>query len=100
MLYTLKYGSVASKPVAARWAQDTHGARWSALIDWALAARCDPLSGELDNLGETQDFIRYVIECGRQYELPTDAARGTSNYCRCPEPSTVRRNRSGSILPD
>lgn len=79
MLYTLKYGSVASKPVAARWAQDTHGARWSALIDWALAARSDPHSGELDNLSETQDFIRYVIECCRQYELPTDAARGLSS---------------------
>jgi predicted nucleotidyltransferase len=65
MLYTLEHGTVASKPVAARWAQDTLGARWKTLIEWAVAARRDPHSGGLDNLNETQDFIRYVIGCAR-----------------------------------
>jgi hypothetical protein len=74
MLYTLEYGTVASKPVAARWAQDTLGTRWVVLIDWAVTARRDPHSGELDNLSETQDFIRHVIDCARRFELPTDTA--------------------------
>ncbi len=69
MLYTLRYGIVGSKPVAARWA---------ALIAWALAARRDPRSGELDNLTEALDFIRYVIERSRQFELPTDVTQGSS----------------------
>src|SRR2546423_4926058 len=28
LLYTLEYGAVVSKPVAARWAQETLDARW------------------------------------------------------------------------
>jgi len=66
MLYTLAHGTVASKPVAARWAQDTLGSRWATLIEWAVAARRDPRSDELDNLSETQEFIRYVIDCARK----------------------------------
>jgi predicted nucleotidyltransferase len=66
MLYTLEHGTVASKPVAARWAQDALGSRWATLIEWAVAARRAPHSGRLDNLSETQDFVRYVIDCARQ----------------------------------
>jgi predicted nucleotidyltransferase len=77
MLYTLKYGTVASKPVAARWAQDALGTRWVGLIEWAVAARRDAHSGELDNLSEAEEFIRYVTECARQFELATDTAPST-----------------------
>ena len=66
MLYTLEYGTVATKPVAARWAQETLGTRWTALIEWAVAARREPHSVGVENLGETQDFIRYVIDCARR----------------------------------
>lgn len=41
ILYTLDFGAVVSKPVAARWAQETLGERWAALIERALAWRKD-----------------------------------------------------------
>ncbi len=74
MLYTLKHGTVASKPLAARWAQETLGPRWPALIAWAATARHGPYTEELDNLSESLDFIRFVIERGRQFELAEAAA--------------------------
>ena len=58
-LYTLQHGQVVSKPVAARWAQETLGERWAALIAWALAWRHDAPS---DKSNETLDFIRYTLE--------------------------------------
>jgi len=66
-LYTIRYGSVVSKPAAARWAQQALGERWAALIEQALAWRRD---AQLDNLNETLDFIRYTLERGRQFEIP------------------------------
>lgn len=74
MLYTLEYGVIVSKPVAARWAQQTLGSRWAELIEWAIAARLPPYMDKVDNLNEAQKFIQYVIERGRQFKLPTDAA--------------------------
>lgn len=53
MLYTLQHGTVASKPVAARWAQELLGERWAALTERALAWPHDAQSG---NLHETLDF--------------------------------------------
>ena len=70
-LYTLQYGAVVSKSVAARWAQETLGERWTALIERALAWRHGT---HLDNMNETLDFIRYTLERGRQYEIPMDEA--------------------------
>ncbi|MHB9146283.1 MAG: aminoglycoside adenylyltransferase domain-containing protein [Symbiobacteriia bacterium] len=61
-LYTLRLGTVAAKPVAARWAQDTFG-RWRALIGRALAWR----HGEpLDLLTETLGFIRFTLQSSEQ----------------------------------
>jgi len=37
MRYTLQYGAVVAKPIAARWAQGALDARWSPLIEAALA---------------------------------------------------------------
>jgi hypothetical protein len=62
-LYTLQHGTVVSKPVAARWAQETLGERWAALIERALAWRHD---APLDELNETLDFIRYTLERGQR----------------------------------
>jgi len=61
-LYTLEHGTAVSKTVAARWAQETVGERWSALIEWALTSRHDPQS---NRLSETLDFVGYALERGR-----------------------------------
>jgi aminoglycoside adenylyltransferase-like protein/nucleotidyltransferase-like protein len=59
ILYTFQHGTVVSKPVAARWAQETLGERWAALIERALAWR----NGEpFDYFDETLALIRYTLE--------------------------------------
>ena len=57
-LYTLATGAVASKPVAARWAQAALGAPRAALIERALAWWPGM---RLDTLDETLDFIQYML---------------------------------------
>jgi hypothetical protein len=62
MLYTLDTGDVASKPVAARWAQEALDRRWRPLIEGALAwqkVRQDTPEGDID---ETRELIRYTLE--------------------------------------
>lgn len=59
MLYTFQHGTVASKPVAARWALKTIERRWAELIRHALAWPC---ATPPDNLDETLDFIRYTLK--------------------------------------
>ena len=59
ILYTLKYGSIISKPVAARWAQQTLDERWASLIERALTWRYNIPSFDVD---ETLDFIRYTLK--------------------------------------
>jgi len=68
-LYTLQYGSIVSKPVAARWAQMALGEQWAALIEWAIAWSPD---APLDNLNETLDFIRYALERSQSCETSVD----------------------------
>jgi hypothetical protein len=62
-LYTLQHGTVVPKPVAARWAQETLGGRWTALIARALAWPHDP---QPDSLDETLQLIRYTLELSSQ----------------------------------
>jgi hypothetical protein len=52
MLYTLQFGTVVSKPAAARWAREALGPRWAPLIDRALA----------DDTDETRALIRYALD--------------------------------------
>jgi hypothetical protein len=59
ILYTLKYGTVVSKPVAARYIQKTMNERWKELIEQALAWRHGK---PMDSLAETLNFIRYTVE--------------------------------------
>ncbi len=68
LLYTLQHGAVVSKPVAARWAREALGTPWADLIAWAQEARHNPATGELDNLRETQEFMRYTLERAREIE--------------------------------
>jgi Domain of unknown function (DUF4111)/Nucleotidyltransferase domain len=63
-LYTLETGAVASKPVAARWAQAALGARRAALIERALAWRPGV---PLDKLDQTLDMIEYTLERSQQH---------------------------------
>jgi predicted nucleotidyltransferase len=58
-LYTLAHGVVASKPVAARWGQQTLGEEWTELIDWALTW---PHESESNHLAATINLIDYTLE--------------------------------------
>lgn len=63
ILYTLAYGAVASKPVAAAWAQQTLGERWQGLIDRAWAGRSQPdQKADPEDVNGTLKFIRYALE--------------------------------------
>jgi hypothetical protein len=66
-LYTLQHGTVVSKTVAARWAQEALGERWATLIERALAWPDDVQS---DNMNETLDFIQYTLQRSQQFEIP------------------------------
>ena len=66
-LYTLQYGTVVPKPVAALWAQETLGEPLAALIAWALAWRPD---APTYHLHETLDFIRNTLARSQQFEIP------------------------------
>lgn len=73
ILYTLQHGTVVSKPVAARWTQETFGDAWAPLIEQAWAGRQgQPWETPADRLGEveqTLSFIRFTIERGRLSEM-------------------------------
>jgi hypothetical protein len=75
VLYTLHHGTVVSKPIAARWAQETLGERWLSLIERTWAGRHDPGSeASSEDVNGTLEFIRYALERSRQCELHTDEA--------------------------
>jgi len=57
-LYMLDSSAVASKPAAARWAQQRLGDRWAAFIERALAW---PRGAQDDELTATLDFIGYTL---------------------------------------
>jgi hypothetical protein len=57
-LYTLEHGTVPSKPVAARWAQETLPPPWPALISRALRWRSDHTP---DDMAEMLSMIRYTV---------------------------------------
>ncbi len=57
-LYTLQHGTIVSKPVAARWAQETLDERWGALIECVLTWRP---GAPLNELNDTLDFIEYAL---------------------------------------
>lgn len=67
-LYTLEHGTIATKPASARWAREVLGARWAALIDWAVEARREPGPPGLENMDEATAFMRYVLERALEYE--------------------------------
>ena len=71
ILYTLDLGTVASKTDAARWAQESLGDRWQALIERALEGRLNPgPETPAEELKETQDFIRVALDRSRKSDTP------------------------------
>lgn len=58
MLYTLRFGEIVSKPVAARWALGVVDGRFTTLIQQADAWQNGM---PFDKLDETVDFIRYTL---------------------------------------
>ncbi len=55
--YTLRYGEVAPKPVAARWAVEALPPRWRRLIVRATARELRE-----EDLGEVRELVRYSVE--------------------------------------
>lgn len=63
MLYTIETGQVASKPKAARWAQEKLGQRWNALIERTWDGRHNPDQPSTpEDFNETLEFIRYTLQ--------------------------------------
>ena len=60
-LHALEYGTIASKPVAARWAKENLPAKWSPIIDLALLSQ-KPSTEEFDLYENSIELIRYVQE--------------------------------------
>ena len=72
ILYTLQFGNVVSKDKAARWAKETMGERWKALINRAWVGRHNPpLTADTDDINQTLDFIRYALERSQQVIIPS-----------------------------
>ena len=77
ILYTLEYGAVASKPVAARWARETLGNRWTILIERAWAGRHNPgLEASPGDVNGTLEFIRYALEQSKKPVVPPEEDHG------------------------
>lgn len=63
ILYTLQYGTIVSKPVAARWAQETLDNQWMPLIERTWTGRHHPgLEASPDDVNGTLAFIRFALE--------------------------------------
>ncbi len=78
MLSTLDSGAIVSKPTAARWAQQTLGGRWAALIARAEAWRKDPASQETpsdEEIDDTLSLIAYTWERCRALDDSSSSPR-------------------------
>lgn len=65
MLYTFEHGTIASKPVAMRWALATLEPRWASLIEWAVAYIPPPPDQPIDDI---RDLIQYVMARAKSHE--------------------------------
>lgn len=60
ILYTLRHGTIVSKPVAARWAAESLDQRWVPIIEWAQADAEPAPTAATGDLAEVLEFIRYT----------------------------------------
>lgn len=68
LLYTLETGAVASKPAAARWAQETLGGRWAELIERAQAEKNKAVATPEDDVQMTVALVEYTVERFRNWQ--------------------------------
>jgi hypothetical protein len=72
VLYTLQYGTVVSKSVAAHWAQETLDDRWVPLIERAWTGRYNwsevSLEVSSEEVDGTLEFMRFALEHSQQFE--------------------------------
>jgi predicted nucleotidyltransferase len=59
-LHTLEHGTIVSKPIAAKWAQEKLGTKWSHVIEQAIAAQ-QLNSANQSLLDEALEFIRFTM---------------------------------------
>jgi len=70
ILYTLQFGDVVSKPIAAGWAKETLDDPWISLIDRAWEGRHHPeASAGLEDINGTLDFIRFTLEYSHRFTV-------------------------------
>ena len=78
MLYTLQYGTIVSKRVAARWGQDTLGEQWTSLIKEAWLGRQNPgLEARPADIDGTLNLIRYTLEYSKQLETQINGVQNS-----------------------
>lgn len=66
ILYTLQFGAVVSKPIAAEWASETFGQRWAPLIGRAWTGRQHPeRAAAAADIDGTLTLIRESLRHGR-----------------------------------
>ena len=70
ILYTLQFGTVTSKPVAARWAQEVLGERWVPLIERTWASRHNPgQDASAEDVDETLAFIQFTLQRSESLQI-------------------------------
>ncbi len=63
MLYTIEYGEIVSKQVAANWAKEHIDSKWTPLIERALIGRQNPdLAARPEDIAGTLNMMRYTLE--------------------------------------
>ena len=78
ILYTLQLGTVVSKRVATRWAQDMLEPRWVPLISRAWTGRKAPgQTSEVAEVNETLEFIRFTLERSQGFEAAAEKTERT-----------------------
>ena len=70
ILYTLHFGDVVSKPVAAQWAKESLDEKWVSLVERAWRGRHEPqLTATPEDVNQTLNFIRYAREQGEKSKI-------------------------------
>jgi predicted nucleotidyltransferase len=66
-LHALEYGTIVSKPMAARWAQKELGEKWSQVIERSLAVQAGDEHHDLYQ--ESLEFIRFTLDTVLSQEI-------------------------------
>jgi hypothetical protein len=65
ILYTLAHGAIASKPAAARWAEENLDKKWGGLIERARDGRHNPdPDADPEDIDATLELVRFVMRYG------------------------------------